>query len=438
MKYIKREENGKIVWKREPKALLSSTKIKEVEAMEIEKAKELATEDKVIWLYSKINGLKKEVQRASCYISSPPIIILVERSYFLRDSFEQFRTTTDLDLRRELKIHFVDELCQDAGGLIREWFSVLIEELVSEKFGLFVRTNTPMVSYTINVTSKKFHANHLEYFFFCGQIIAKALFERIPIKAYLAKFILKNLLNEKIMEEDLKYFDSELWKSIEFLKNNSIQSEFCIGTFTAVRRDAIEQKDETINLKKNGDKILISEENKAEFIKLLYQYHLVESIREQLNALSLGISSLISKDIIYVLDCDELEFLLCGDQEISITDWKDNTHYKGTYHKNHPVIKWFWEVLSNLSSNELEKFLQFCTGSTRVPIEGFKGLTSNNGKLCCFSIEPKAYESEEMNFIVAHTCFNRIELPVYPSKESMEKSIRKIISTPICYQFSFE
>jgi hypothetical protein len=438
MKYVRKEENGKVVWKREPKALLSNARIKEIEKMRIDEVKELATEDKVIWFYSKINELKREVQRVRCYIPSPPIIILVERSHFLRDSFEQFRTITDLDLRKELKIHFVDEVCQDAGGLIRDWFSVLTEELFAEKFGLFVRTNTPIVSYTINTNSKKLHANHFEYFFFCGQIIAKALFEKIPIKAYLAKFILKNFVDEEIVEEDLKYFDDELWKSIKFLKSNSIQGEFCIGTFTVVRRDTIEQKNETVNLKKNGDKISISEENKGEFIKLLYQYHLMESINEQLSALSSGIISLIPKDILCALDRDELEFILCGDQEISLEDWKENTHYKGIYNKSHPIIKWFWDILSKLSNNDLEKFFRFCTGSTRVPIEGFKGLTSNNGKLCGFSIEPRSYDNEEMNFIIAHTCFNRIEVPLYPTMEAMEKSIKKIISTPICYQFSFE
>eukprot|EP00826_Nyctotherus_ovalis_P048465 TRINITY_DN5715_c0_g1_i10.p1 TRINITY_DN5715_c0_g1~~TRINITY_DN5715_c0_g1_i10.p1 ORF type:complete len:437 (-),score=141.74 TRINITY_DN5715_c0_g1_i10:154-1464(-) len=436
MRFKKVRENGRVVWRRQPKQLPNGEQVREIEGMSVAKAKKLPTEDKVIWLNAQINARKKEVQRTSCFFSSAPIIIVVERSHFLRDSFEQFRTITDLDLRRELKIHFIDEVCQDAGGLIREWFSVLTEELFATSFGLFVRTNTSIVSYTINPDSKQFHSNHLEYYSFCGQIIAKALFEKIPIKAYLAKYILKQITCEEVAAEDLKYYDEELWKSVEFIKSNPVQTY--IGTFTTTRKDSFKNTSTTIALKERGDKESITEENKAEFVRLLCEYHLVESIKEQFEALHMGICSLIPKEAIRVLDSEELEFFLCGDHEISLIDWKENTRYKGVYHKSHPVIKWFWNILSKLSTSELEKFFQFCTGSVRVPIEGFKGLTSNNGKLCGFSIESKDYQNEELDFLVAHTCFNRIELPIYPCIEIMEKAIRKIISTPLCFQFAFE
>jgi hypothetical protein len=34
-----------------------------------------------------------------------------------------------------LKIHFIDEAAQDAGGLIREWFSMITEELLAKNHG---------------------------------------------------------------------------------------------------------------------------------------------------------------------------------------------------------------------------------------------------------------------------------------------------------------
>lgn len=38
-------------------------------------------------------------------------------------------------LKKELKINFLGEVSNDAGGIIREWFSILIKELESDKLG---------------------------------------------------------------------------------------------------------------------------------------------------------------------------------------------------------------------------------------------------------------------------------------------------------------
>ena len=435
MKYTKTYENGKLTWKRERKTSPSSDEVKKIASMSTEKAKKLPTEDKLIWLYSIFENIKREVGRNLNQNSSAPIMILVERSHFLRDSFEQFRTTTNLDLRRRIKIHFMDEICQDVGGLIRDWFSVLIEELFAPSFGLFVKTNTDDITYTINTFSEKAHANHLEYYYFCGQILSKALYERITIKAYLAKFLLKWLINIEVTFDDLKYFDKEIWKSMNYIKNNKLEGE--IGNFVISQKNPLTNSVEQKELKPEGSNIPINEDTKAEFIELSYKYYLIESIGSQFTELVLGFFSLIPGNIISILDFEELEFFLCGEQEISLKDWEENTKYRGTYNKDHPVIKWFWTILSNLNKLDLEKFLQFCTGSTRAPAEGFSGLTSN-GNICLFTIDSTDYNNDGTDFPVAHTCFNKLELPIYPTMDELDKVIRTIVSNPLCYQFSSE
>jgi len=61
---------------------------------------------------------------------------------------------------------------------------------------------------------------------------------------------------------------------------------------------------------------------------------------------------------------------------IDLTDWEVNSIYKGSYYKNHQVIKWFWEVMKELDQEQLSKFFHFCTGSTRLPVEGFRYILS--------------------------------------------------------------
>ena len=436
MKFTRINENNETLWKHTEKKPLTDIEIKRIKCLDAQDAKSLVTEDKRIWFYSRIKRYMELAERVNNFAASESIIILVDRKFFLRDSFEQFKTIPGLDLRKELKIHFLDEICQDAGGLIREWFTILTEELFSDEFGLFIKTKTPIISYTINPDSKHLMKNHLEYYQFSGQILSKALFERVPIKAYLAKSLIKRLIGVELSFDDLKYFDLELWKSIEFIKNNKIQTD--VGTFSITTKNPITNKDETIELKENGKNIPITESNKDEFITLFWKYYLFKSIDSQYVEFTLGFFSLIPEETIQILDCDEFILFLCGTNNISLMDWKSNTKYKGVYSESHPVIVWFWDILSRLTNTELEKFLQFCTGSTRTPAEGFRALSSNNGRICKFSIESKDYENNGRDFLVAHTCFNRLELPLYPNIESMEKVIKEIINTPLCYQFSFE
>ena len=396
----------------------------------------MKTGNKRIWLNIRISEYKKAAGRSIGFQRDNAIMILIERDYFLRDSFRQFNTRTDLDLRKDLKIYFINECSQDAGGLIREWFTILTEEFFSSKLGLFVRTQTPQVAYTININSDKHCEQHLNYFYFIGQILAKALFENIAIKAYLCRPLFKLLTNTQLKIEDLKYIDIELWKSVDFLIKNKVECE--LGNFTLTQKDPIDGKVNVVELKEGGKKIAITEENKNEFINLLWKYYLFDSVQSQCDKFIKGFFSLLHEEIIQALDGDELELFLCGDQKISLEDWKKHTKYKKPYNQQHQVILWFWEVLAQLTNAELERFLQFCTGSNKVPAEGFSGLTSNNGKKCQFVIEPKRSRHNGTDFIIAHTCFNKIELPMYGSMKKMKEAIKAIINSPACYKFSLE
>ena len=63
--------------------------------------------------------------------------------------------------------------------------------------------------------------------------------------------------------------------------------------------------------------------------------------------------------------------ILYGVPFIDIAEWREKTIYKGAYNKGHKVILWFWEFMEELNQEQLSKMLQFCTGSTRTPLEGF-------------------------------------------------------------------
>ena len=137
-------------------------------------------------------------------------------------------------------------------------------------------------------------------------------------------------------------------------------------------------------------------------------------------------------DVLAVFDADELELLFCGLPSIDVDDWARHTEYSGEYRRKgarHPVIRWLWAVIADLSNAERGRLLQFCTGTSRVPAQGFKALQRNDGKYQRFNVQ--SIPKSEMRFPRAHTCFNRLDLPVYSCREELEAGLRLVLAMDI-------
>ena len=142
------------------------------------------------------------------------ITLFINRQNILEDSFFQFQTTMDLDLKKELKIFFVDEVAQDVGGVYREWYSNLIDSIFSPEEGLFLENNNKNFgqnSFFIP-TYKEFlrKEEFVEYYEFLGKIIAKAILDRMTMKINLNRILIKHILNMPIQLEDIRYLDYEV------------------------------------------------------------------------------------------------------------------------------------------------------------------------------------------------------------------------------------
>ena len=133
-----------------------------------------------------------------------------------------------------------------------------------------------------------------------------------------------------------------------------------------------------MDLVPDGHNKLVTDENKEEYVRLVANFKLDKAILEQKNAFLAGFYSLVPKDLIKLFDNRELELLISGLQTIDIDDLKENTVYNGYNARSRPVLL-LWEVLNELENSERAEFIQFVTGSSKVPIEGFKGLRGPDG-----------------------------------------------------------
>ena len=147
------------------------------------------------------------------------------------------------------------------------------------------------------------------------------------------------------------------------------------------------------------------------------------AIQSQISAFQEGFWEVVPPYLIAMFNEKELELLISGLPDIDIDDLRANTEYSG-YTAASQVVQWLWEVLKEMDMEDRARFVQFATGTSKVPLEGFKGLQGVSGPQR-FQIH-KAYG--DLNRLPqAHTCFNQLDLYEYESKAQLRERLMKAI-----------
>jgi len=402
----------------------------EFEILDLNELEDDFNEIKITKKYIKQNCIKKNSKEnfetkvkkfkdklKSKYSLSVPKYISIDRNDLINSSIEQFKKIQQKD---QIKIKFIGEDCIDAGGIIREYLTVLFKELLDPKTDLFEKTENDEISYIFS--QNKITDIKKTYYEFIGTIIARALTQGLTVNCLLNSIIYKIILQEEIKLNDIVFIDRQLYLSlknlIDFSKTDNIAN---LEIYFEIDK-IIDGKMTHINLTNNKKKIKVTNSNLYDFIAARINY-LINSQLEGINYIIKGIEKVFPLSFFDDFSSDELNLLINGFPFIDIEDWRENTEYVG-YTKTDNLIKNFWEILYTFSQDDLSKFLQFVTGSSRVPIGGFKSLESNKGTLYKFTIQKIEYKKNLMNFCKAHTCFNKIDLPNFPNKNELLNSIK--------------
>lgn len=405
-------------------ATIGGYKIRAEELAVIDQVCQLPFPRKYTWFLERMGKLLKSWEDGRIKLS-------VHRENILVESMEQLLGIQVEHIHFPLRIEFIGEVGIDAGGLQREWFSILFARLLDDALGLFMNCHRNNQSVAINPNSIECTADHLLYFRGIGRLLGRALLEGHVMQARLCLPILKHFLGVPITFSDLQYVDPEIYNSMKWIRENddidALDLTFCV---TEIRSD----RPFVIDLVPDGRDIAVTDANKLEYLHLKLRYLMLDRYAEQLQALSLGLFEVVPQENLMVFDYQELELVLCGLPEIDIADWRRNTHVAPSFGDS-PVTSWFWEVIGDLSEEERARFLQFCTGSSRVPVQGFKGLTSYDGRICPFTLRPISHQTT--GFPKVHTCFNRVELPLYATKRELEDAMYMILEMDIT-EFSEE
>ncbi|KAJ2747137.1 putative E3 ubiquitin-protein ligase [Coemansia sp. BCRC 34301] len=129
--------------------------------------------------------------------NQPHLKLLIRRRCLVEDSLHQL-ATHEQDLKKRLKIEFVGEEGVDGGGLAKEWFMLLVRELMNPVYGMFVRESTEEEesgglwsgAYWFNPASLE----SSNQYFLVGVVVGLALYNSTILDLHLPLAVFKKLL----------------------------------------------------------------------------------------------------------------------------------------------------------------------------------------------------------------------------------------------------
>ncbi|KAI9822741.1 MAG: hypothetical protein M1832_002974 [Thelocarpon impressellum] len=364
---------------------------------------------------------KRDFRRKLIYFRSQPALrilsgqchVKVRRNHIFEDSYAEIMRQSATDLKKRLMIKFDGEDGLDYGGLSREFFFLLSHEMFNPFYCLFEYSAHDNYTLQINPHSG-INAEHLNYFKFIGRVVGLAIFHRRFLDAFFIGALYKMTLRKPVNLADMEGVDMAYHNSLTKMLEIDV-SELDM-TFSTEDERFGEQLE--IDLKPGGRDIPVTNENKKEYIDLLIEWRIQKRVEEQFTAFISGFNELIPPELVSVFDERELELLIGGITEIDVDDWKKHTDYRG-YTESDEVIRHFWTCISGWDAEQKSRLLQFATGTSRIPVNGFKDLQGSDGPRR-FTIEKAG---EMMQLPKSHTCFNRLDLPPYKTYEQLTQKL---------------
>lgn len=358
-------------------------------------------------LVGKMRALRNELQ--ALQPQSGHCRLEITRTEIFEETYRLIMKMRPKDMRKRLMVKFKGEEGLDYGGVAREWLYLLSREMLNPQYGLFQYSRDDHYTLQINPDSGV-NPDHLSYFHFVGRILGIAVFHGHCMDGGFTTPFYKQLLNKPITLDDIEGVDPELHRSLTWMLENNITG-IIDSTFSVENNSFGVLK--VHDLKPSGTTIAVTEENKKEYVKLYVNYRFMRGIEQQFLALQKGFCELIPNQLLRPFDERELELVIGGISSIDVNDWKKNTRLKHCT-ADVPQVVWFWQVVETYSSEMRARLLQFVTGSSRVPLQGFRALQGSTGAVGprLFTIHLTA-DVPTQNLPKAHTCFNRIDLPPY-------------------------
>ncbi|EGO22225.1 hypothetical protein SERLADRAFT_357165 [Serpula lacrymans var. lacrymans S7.9] len=262
-----------------------------------------------------------------------------------------------------------------------------------------------------------------------GQFLAKAMLDSRIIDISFNKIFVKLVLGEEVPVTiaTLKLVDSELANSLHKLQDLASLSG---PTAKGMALDTVHIEDLAldftipgydIELRPDGRNMQVTSDNAHEYIHEVLEAIVGKGVQLQAKAFREGFSKVFPISDLQTFSPDELVMLFGNsDEDWSIETLSESIKADHGFNVESRAIRDLIELMSEFDATTRRDYLQFITGSPKLPIGGFRGLNPP------FTVVRKPHEAPltaDHYLPSVMTCVNYLKLPEYSSKKVMREKV---------------
>lgn len=263
------------------------------------------------------------------------IVLNVTRERIVEDTLREISQYGSSDLKKPLKIKFLGEDAEDGGGLRKEFFILLLREILDPKFGMFKEYEE---SNAIWFAEDSFEDEVMFVLIgiLCGLAIYNFTIINLPFPLALYKKLLKD---QDIDLSDLKDLSPVIGNSMQqILDYTNIDFEEVFDLRFDVTRESFGEM-KKIELIPNGSDIPVTLENKKEFVDLYVDYVFNKSIESKFDGFYKGFMKVCGGKVLELFKSHELMAVVIGSEDY---DWEEfeseSVEYKNGYTSGDPTV----------------------------------------------------------------------------------------------------
>ncbi|CAL7945036.1 ubiquitin protein ligase E3A isoform X1 [Xylocopa sonorina] len=350
--------------------------------------------------------------------TNPYLRLKVRRDRLIDDALvelEMIAVENPSDLKKQLVVEFEGEQGVDEGGVSKEFFQLIVEEIFNPDYGMFTTQEDTQMTW-FNPTSFESDA----HFTLIGVVLGLAIYNNVILDVRFSMVVYRKLLGRKGCFADLEDWSPTLYRTLKELMDYTEDDmpEALMQTFRVANKDVFGSIS-FHDLKQNGDETFVTQENKKEFVDLYADFLLNKSVERQFKAFRRGFQMVTDESPLALLfRPEEIEQLVCGSKVFDFAELEAATEYEGGYTVDSKAVRNFWRVAHSLPPESQRRLLQFTTGSDRVPVGGLSRLK--------MVIARHGPDSDRLP--IAHTCYNVLLLPDYSTIEKLQDRLLKAIN----------
>lgn len=362
------------------------------------------------------------------------LVLHVRRSQIVQDTYRQvaeIASRTPSELRKPLRVVFAGEAGVDEGGVSKEFYQVLLEQILSPDYGMFVYDEQHHIHW--------FQRDFLEpeeAWTLIGIMFGLAVFNSILLDVQFPPVVYRKLAiqmrNAELEREyrekqghsmeiavpelkyqpdlnDVKEVFPEIGNSLQHLREyegDDVEDVFALSYEVSLR--GLFDKAYNVELITNGANVAVSNENREDFISRYVEFLVNSSIERAFKPFATGFLFVLDGPFVSRLSGEELETLVIGEPELDFAGLRQAAVYEG-YTERSEVIVHLWQVLDDFDANMKRLFLLFVTGTTRAPVGGLSKMS--------FAVHRASSDNDRLP--TSHTCFNTLLLPDYGTRAKL-------------------